>query len=163
MLGDEAAGSWHGAGAAAESLRPDPQTRAKRTGLALLRAFETSKPTHHGTPPSSRPHLLILPKQFTNWESNIQIHESAGAALIPTIASLAPPGSQWTLVYLTSLFLQRRTSVPCPGHTVSKCKIWLQGCSLCLEDHVTRREARLASGTAQNCGQTSGQTASPWG
>jgi hypothetical protein len=36
------------------------------------------------TPPLTRPHLLIPPKQFHNWKSIIQICEPIGAILVQT-------------------------------------------------------------------------------
>lgn len=42
--------------------------------------FETSKPN----PPPMRPQLQILPKQSTNWETNIQIYQLVEAVLIQT-------------------------------------------------------------------------------
>ena len=40
------------------------RVRREKKRLGLVWAFETSKPNPSDTPPLTRPHLLILPKQF---------------------------------------------------------------------------------------------------
>lgn len=57
----------HGAGAVTESFHSDPQAGGRESGTRLGWAFETSKFNLNDTPPPSRPHLLTLPKQSTNW------------------------------------------------------------------------------------------------
>lgn len=44
-------------------------------------AFVSSKSSLSDTPPLARPHLRILPKQSSNWKSNIQVY---GARLMRT-------------------------------------------------------------------------------
>ena len=55
------------------------------------KAFAIPKPPSD-TPPT-RPHFLILPKQFPNWGLNIQIHEPLGALLIQ-IATVTTGGEE---------------------------------------------------------------------
>jgi hypothetical protein len=58
--GSMAAGR-HGAGAVAKSISRHEETQRD---WEWEDAFKTSKPTPSGTPPPTKPHLLILPKQF---------------------------------------------------------------------------------------------------
>jgi hypothetical protein len=62
-LGSVAAGR-HEAEVVAESLNIDPQAGSRESQLQMTWAFETSKPTSRDIQPSTRPYLLILPKQF---------------------------------------------------------------------------------------------------
>ena len=47
-------------------------------------ALEISKFTPRNTPPPTRLHFRVLPKQFHNWSSHTQIHEPMVATLIQT-------------------------------------------------------------------------------
>lgn len=49
-------------GAVAESFHLTLKQETKKTRRSLAWTFETSKPTSSDTPPSTRPHLLTLPK-----------------------------------------------------------------------------------------------------
>ena len=48
----------------------------------MVWAFETTKPTSIGTPPPTKPRLLILSKQFQQQGANTQVYESMEAILI---------------------------------------------------------------------------------
>lgn len=57
-------------------LHPDPQAAGRekdRQTLGLVWAFKTSRPIHSDTPPPTRTHLQILPKQFISWGLSMQI------------------------------------------------------------------------------------------
>jgi hypothetical protein len=59
------------------------QQAAGRERQGWLRDFKASKSTPSDTPPP-RPHLLILPKQFTDQGLSIQTYESMAATLTET-------------------------------------------------------------------------------
>lgn len=74
----------HGSRSVAECLHMVHRQEAERARLGLAWAFETSKSISTDIILPTRPHLLIISKQFTNWEPNIQIHEPMRATLIQT-------------------------------------------------------------------------------
>lgn len=72
----------HSSGAAAESSQPIHGLEAESIRWGLVWAFETSKSTPNATLPAKRAHLLILPKQFTNQEPNVQRHNKPMEAIL---------------------------------------------------------------------------------
>lgn len=53
----------------ANSSHSDPQTRREQAHWEWHKSFETLKPTPSDTPFPTKPHLIILPKQFHQWQA----------------------------------------------------------------------------------------------
>lgn len=77
MAGSKEAGT-HEAGTVAGSFHPEPQAGDRESETRPGWTFVSAEPTLSDTPPLARPHLLILPKQSSNWKSNIQVYEPLG-------------------------------------------------------------------------------------
>lgn len=58
----------------------------------MAQSFETLKPTPSDKPPPKKPRLLILPKQFHQWEARMEIYEPVGA--IPIQTTTVPPNTE---------------------------------------------------------------------
>lgn len=65
-------------------LKMQPGGRERHTHQKQGETFETSKPIPSDSPPSTRSHLLIFPKQFHQLGPSIKIYEPMEGILIQT-------------------------------------------------------------------------------